>query len=260
MRVQAKKSLGQHFLTDPNYRRKILSYAQINPLDTVVEIGPGTGSLTELLLSTARKVIAIEFDSSLIRHLKDRFRGASDLLLLEADILELDWRNIVEGGPVKIVGNLPYNISTRILLKMTEFKDRFHSFTFMVQKEVAERVLARPESKDYGYFTLLIEYHFTRVKGFKVPPGAMTPRPKVISCVMKLLPCDPLYPVADYDHFVALLKTAFRHRRKTLWNNLKPSLPEPHAIDAAFSSCRVLPRARPEQVTLEQYSCLARVL
>ena len=260
MSIRTKKSLGQHFLSNPSYGKRILRYAQIDPLDTVVEIGPGTGALTALLLSTARKVIAIELDAALIKFLKDRFHENPALQLVEADVLRLDWDLIVERAPVKIVGNLPYNISTRILLKMTELKDRFHSFTFMVQKEVAQRILAQPESKDYGYFTLLMDYHFTRLKGFDVPAGAFVPPPKVVSSVMKLLPQDPPYPVTDYDHFVALLKAAFRHRRKTLWNNLKPNMPEPGAIGPAFSACRVGPRARPEQVTLEQYSCLARML
>ena len=260
MPVRAKKSLGQHFLIDGNYCRKIIRYAQINSVDTVIEIGPGRGDLTDPLLATAAEVIAVEFDSALVAHLKVRFGDHPRLHLLEADILGLDWGDIVGGRPVKLVGNLPYNLSTQILLRTTEIKDRFHSFTFMVQKEVAERILARPETKNYGYFTVLMEYHFTRVRGFNVPPGVFTPQPRVLSHVMKLLPRDPPYPAADYLHFVALLKKAFRHRRKTLWNNLKPGSPERETIAAAFHACQIHPRARPEQVTLAQYFCLARML
>ena len=258
--ARAKKSLGQHFLIDRNYCQKIVRYARIDPLDTVIEIGPGTGALTEPLLAAAGEVIAIEFDSALIAHLKDRFANHPRLRLLEADILGLDWRDIVKVVPVKLLGNLPYNLATRILLKTTEIKDRFHSFTFMVQKEVAERILARPKSKDYGYFTVLMEYHFTRVKGFNVPAGVFTPQPKVLSNVMKLLPRDPPCPAVDYPHFVALLKKAFRHRRKTLWNNLKGNLVGRERMAAAFDACQIQATARPDQVTLAQYSCLARVL
>lgn len=258
--IRPKKSLGQHFLADPNYCKKILRYAEIQAADTVIEIGPGTGQLTECLLAAAGRVVAIEFDPALVEYLKDRFTDQAHLELVQADILHLDWSDMIRGASVKIVGNLPYNIATPILLKTTQITDRFQSFTFMVQREVARRILAQAGSKDYGYFTLLMAYHFERLRGFDVPPGVFVPKPRVLSHVMKLIPRDPPHPVPDYDRFLGLLKRAFRHRRKTLRNNLQEAVSEPRRFAAALEQCRVAPEARPEQVTLQQYSCLARML
>lgn len=259
MRVQPKKSLGQHFLADANCCKKIVRYAEIEPSDMVVEIGSGTGQLTRHLVDAARQVVAIEFDSNLIERLKERFRDQARLELVAGDVLKLNWADMVRGGPVKIVGNLPYHIATQVLLKMISIKDRFQSLTCMVQKELAERILAKPGNKNYGYFTVLMEYHFLRIKGWDVPPEVFVPRPKVMSHVMKLAPRDPPCMVPNYQHFVALLKQSFRHRRKTLRNNLKGQGRDLRAAEV-FQACRIDPRARPEQVTLEQYCCLARML
>ena len=165
MKPRAKKSLGQHFLADPNYCGKIARFAAIDSQDSVVEIGPGTGHLTQVLLGMARQVTAIEFDREMVAYLQEQWpekgiNQGAPLTIVQADVLTLDWNTILGTGPVKVIGNLPYNISTRILQKMTEIKDRFHSCTVLIQKEVAQRILASPNSKDYGYFTLLMEYHF----------------------------------------------------------------------------------------------------
>lgn len=260
MQRQPKKSLGQHFLTDPNYCRKIIQFAEIQPSDVVVEIGPGTGQLTQFLLSTAQKVLAVEFDRDMIQALKERFGDHSQLTLVEGNVLQLDWGAILETTPVKIVGNLPYNIATRILTQTPEIKDRFQSFTFMVQKEVAQRILARPGTKDYGFFTLLMEFHYDRMKGFDVPPGAFRPPPKVVSHVMKIEPRKQPHAVADYDRFVDLLKAGFRHRRKTLVKNMRSELPDIKAPEILLARCGIPAAARPENVTLEQYICLAQML
>ena len=149
MKPQPKKSLGQHFLADTNYCHKIVRFAHVGPGDTVVEIGPGTGQLTRVLLATARRVIAIEFDASMVRHLqKELSENLSDphhqLQLLQADVLNLEWDSVMGTTPVKIIGNLPYNISTRILSNLLTVKDRLVDCTVMVQKEVAQRILAAP--------------------------------------------------------------------------------------------------------------------
>ena len=264
MKPRAKRSLGQHFLTDSNSCRKIARFAEIGPHDSVVEIGPGTGQLTEILISMARQVIAVEFDREMVQYLKDHWPpgnspGNSRLTLVQADVLTLDWDTILGQDPVKVIGNLPYNISTRILQRMIEIKDRISSCTILIQKEVAQRILAAPGSKDYGYFTLLMEYHFQRLAGFDIPPGVFVPQPKVISHVVKLLPREPPHPVSDYATFLDLLKNAFQQRRKTLWNNLKRDH-DPDRIRTAFQTCDIAEQTRPEAVSLEQYSCLARML
>ena len=259
MNVWAKKSLGQHFLASPEYCRKIAHFAQIDPEDTVVEIGPGTGQLTKILVPLARRVIAIEFDRDLVQYLKDHGPKTDRLTLIQADVLTFNWSTIVGKNRFKVIGNLPYNISTQILQKMIEIKGWFQSCTFLVQKEVAQRILSGPNSKDYGFFSLLIEYHFQRTEGFDVPPGVFTPKPKVTSQVVQLIPRRPLYPVPDYPTFLALLKNAFQQRRKTLWNNLRRNQ-EPKDISRAFEACGIGLQARPQEVTLEQYACLGRML
>ena len=264
MKPRAKKSLGQHFLADPNYCRKIARFAQIDSRDSVIEIGPGTGHLTEVLLSMARRVTAVEFDREMVQYLQDQWpekgitQGAP-LTIVQADVLTLDWNTILGTHPVKVIGNLPYNISTRILQRMIEIKDRFQSCTVLIQKEVAQRILAAPDSKDYGYFTLLMEYHFQRVAGFDISAGAFVPKPKVLSHVLKLVPRQPPHEVSDYEGFLTLLKEAFQQRRKTLWNNLKRNH-DPERLRAAFQACHMDTQARPESIRLEQYACLAQML
>ncbi len=259
----AKRPLGQHFLADPNTCRKIVDFAGIDESDTVVEIGPGTGALTQPLLAAARKVIAIEFDQEMIAYLESNLPLdlSSGLTLIRGDVLALDWLGILPRSPVKIVGNLPYNISTPTLTKMTEVKDRFQSLTCMLQKEVASRVLARPSTKDYGYLTLLMEYHFERIRGFAVPPTVFIPRPRVQSSVIKLIPRKIPDPVPDYEGLLFLMRTAFSHRRKTLWNNLmRAGGRSQEELRTAFGSSQLQHQVRAEELSLEQYLCLARLL
>jgi len=258
-----KKSLGQHFLTSVEYCRRIVAYAELHETDLVVEIGPGRGHLTEHLLGRAAKVLAIELDSELVNFLHTRFARpiASGMLeLIEADVLQVDWTALLpHPGSAKLVANLPYNISTRILTKMSEAKDRFHSLSFMVQREVADRILAKPGDTDYGYFTLAMEYHFHRFPGFVVPPGAFSPPPKVFSYVMKLIPREEDFDVPA-ARFRKLVRRAFMRRRKTLWNNLKQEYEDLDLLREAFDRCSITGRARPQEVSLVQYLCLARVL
>ena len=259
----AKRPLGQHFLADPNTCRKIVDFAGIDKNDAVVEIGPGTGALTQPLLAAAREVIAIEFDQEMIAYLESNLPSelSDGLTLIRGDVLDLNWPGILPRSPVKIVGNLPYNIATPTLTKMTEVKNRFQSLTCMLQKEVASRILARPSTRDYGYLTLIMEYHFERIRGFAVPPTVFIPRPRVQSSVIKLIPRRIADPVPDYASFLALLRTAFSHRRKTLWNNLvRAGGRSQDELRAAFDSTRLGHQVRAEELSLEQYLCLARLL
>lgn len=259
---RAKKALGQHFLTDRNYCRRIIDYAGIRADDAVVEIGPGTGQLTQLLLERAGRVVALEFDRDMVLFLRERFERLipEHLSLVQADVLEFEWPTLAVPGRFKLLGNLPYNISTRILRKAVDLKDRMESFTFMVQKEVAERVLARPGARDYGYFSVLMSYHFEGRSGFDVPPGAFTPRPKVMSHVMMLAPKPPADPVPDVEAFDRLLSRCFAYPRKTLWNNLTRAGYPPEQIKAALEKISVGPKARPADVEVSQYARLSRML
>jgi len=260
--VQAKKALGQHFLTDQSYCRKIVQYAGVQADDVVVEIGPGTGQLTAVLVETAARVVAVEFDRDMVVALGERFSALMPdrLSLVEADVLQFDWPALPVVGRFKMLGNLPYNISTRILRKAIAVKDRMESFTFMVQKEVAERVRARPGSRDYGYFSVLMEYHFERRSGFDVPPGAFTPRPKVMSHVMMLVPTEPADPVPDLESFERLLSRSFAHPRKTLWNNLTSAGYPAERVKESFEAAAIDSKIRPSHVKLSQYACLSGML
>jgi len=259
---KAKKALGQHFLTDRSYCRKIVEYAGIQPHDIVVEIGPGTGQLPELLLEQSARIVALEFDRDMILSLRERYSALipDRLSLVQADVLQFDWPDLPVTGKFKLVGNLPYNISTRILRKTIEVKDRMESFAFMVQKEVAERVRARPGGRDYGYFSVLMDYHFERRPGFDVPPGAFNPRPKVMSHVMMLVPKEPADPVSDHQAFERLLSNSFAHPRKTLWNNLTSSGYAPERVKKSFEAASIELKARPSDVEVSQYACLSRML
>jgi len=259
--VQAKKALGQHFLTDRSYCRRIVEFAGVESGDRVVEIGPGTGQLTEALLEANAWVLAIEFDRDMIDVLSARFSDASRdrLEIVSADVLQFDWASLPGDRDTKLVGNLPFNIATRILTLSATAKERFQSFTFMVQKEVAERVVATPGGKAYGYFSVIMDYHFERVKGFDVPAGAFHPPPRVVSHVMQLKPRSPAFPLADYDRFERLVAVAFTHRRKTIWNNLLGLAP-PESLTEALRGAGVDPKTRPDGVTLEQFACLSRLL
>lgn len=270
---EPRKSLGQHFLSDQSYCRRIVALAQASDDDLIVEIGPGTGALTSLLLDSGAKVLAIEVDPRMIGHLVLRFGHSLQqqrLTLLEQDVLAIDWTSLLdtalhvfnrwEAGTVKLVANLPYNIATHILSSTTSAANRFHSLTVMTQKEVARRVTAAPGSKDYGYLSVLMGYHYRPGPGFDVPPGAFSPPPKVDSRVFQLYPGLPPPDPPDYGVFLNVVSRGFAHRRKKLWNNLAGSGFSETRLEAAFRGAG-LPRAvRAEAVPLAGFIALARVL
>ena len=261
MEPRAKKNLGQHFLADPSYCRKIARFAGIGANSTVLEIGPGTGRLTKVLLELAQTVIAVEFDRDMVTYLQGRgfHQQQGRFTLIQADVLSLDWDVIVGDGSLKVIGNLPYNIATRIIQKMAEVKERFQDCTFLVQKEVASRILAGPGSKDYGYLSLIMDYHFQRIAGFELPPEVFSPRPAVRSQVLKLVPHAPPHAVPCYGVFTKLLKRAFQQRRKTIWNNLRQEY-GPDRLRRGLAECGIDGKARPEQISFAQYACLCRML
>lgn len=268
--IQPKKSLGQHFLTNPQYCTRILELADISKGDTVLEIGPGTGYLTSFLLQYSARVTALEFDRDMIALLGEKFAGEINntpptLQLEQANVLNCDWAQLLSrlsgssrsgdtglpGSLPKIIGNLPYNISTRILEYATGYKIHFQSFTFMSQKEVAERILAGPGSPDYGYFSLLMEFHFHRMPGFDVPPGVFSPPPRVMSHVMQLRP--RFVETESPARLIKIIKCAFRQRRKTLYNNLKPLFRDSKELSRVFEEAGIPEKTRPQQINLEQF-------
>lgn len=245
----AKKSLGQNFLEDQHIIELIV--AHVNPAkgETIIEIGPGRGAITEKLLESDARVIAIELDRELAPMLSSRFGGTGDLSVVEADALTIDFRQLLPADErSRLVANLPYYISTAILQRLIEFRDCFSDLTLMFQLEVVERITARPGSSDRGYLTVLVEAYFDSRKLFDVPPQSFRPVPKVDSAVVALTP--NLGPGPPLDQFRRLVSAAFAQKRKTIQNNLKTFDPRSSEI---ISAAAIEPSRRAESLTLPEW-------
>jgi len=244
-----KKRYGQHFLSDRHILQRIVRLAAIGSEDTVVEIGPGAGALTRELATAARRVIAIEVDRDLIPELRNSMPG--NVTVVEADALEADLIKLA-GSPFHLVGNLPYNIATPLLKQFISAREHILDVTVMLQKEVADRLRASAGSKDYGPLSLLIQYYATPIRGFTVPPGAFTPRPKVDSAVIRLEWKPGVPSSKDFTDFV---QKAFGSRRKKLVNNLVPLCPgrSREEIVTILENEGLSRDARAETLTVEQF-------
>lgn len=219
MYIHPKRSLGQNFLTDPYYVRRIVDAAQINAGDQVLEIGPGLGHLTRELVARAGRLVVIELDDRLIPRLREEFGSLPHVEIVHADALTYDYGLLP--GKWKVVANLPYYISTPILQRLIGHRDRFSTCTLMLQKEVAERIAASPGGKEYGYLSVLVQYSTLPHMEFIVPAGAFSPRPKIDSAVVTLIMLEHQEHIAANESFFwRVVKTAFSQRRKTLRNSL----------------------------------------
>lgn len=217
------KGLGQNFLIDGNIVRNIVKGAGISKDDYVLEIGPGMGTLTEELALNAKKVVAIEIDKRLEPILEETLKPYDNAEVVFGDVLKLPLRDIInekcDGGPVKVVANLPYYVTTPIIIKLLEEGLPFKSITVMVQKEVADRMVAKPHSKDYGSLTLFVGYYTKPEIVLKAPKSVFIPQPKIDSSVIKLVVRENL-PDVDSDKYFKVVRAAFLKRRKTLLNSL----------------------------------------
>lgn len=244
--------LGQHFLRKTSILKRIAAAACPEPTPLVVEIGAGMGALTEHLLEEAGRVVAIETDPELAKHLRERFAHDNRLLVVEADVLETD---LSHWGDAVIVGNLPYYITSPVIERTLAVGKLLERAVFLIQKEVAERITASPGSRDYGFLTVTTQLYARSELLFHVPPEAFSPPPKVDSAVIRLTPrhrCEEAAAVSDPAPLLAFVGLCFRHKRKTLRNNLT-GIFSPDMLDA-------LPEAglRAEQLTLEQFRDLYR--
>jgi 16S rRNA (adenine1518-N6/adenine1519-N6)-dimethyltransferase len=264
MKRTRRHALGQHFLANRSVLQKIVRVIAPTESDVIIEIGAGKGALTFALAEGAGHVTAIEKDPSLLPFLRDK--EGPRLTVIEADVLDVDFREVLKmagarPGGAKLVGNLPYSISSPILFKALDSGDLFARCVFLIQKEVAERVCARPHSKDYAPLSILVQNAFEARIEFKVSPGSFSPPPRVDSAVISLTKrAQPLYPVADEARFRALLWAAFAHRRKFLIKNLEMSGITRARIEEAFRVVGLAGNARAEELSIGQFADLFRSL
>ena len=249
----ARKRFGQNFLQDSRIIADIVQAVRPQPADTVVEIGPGLGAITEPLAAKLDCLHVCEIDRDIIGYLKTR-PYAGKLVIHEGDVLQFDFASVP--GRKKIVGNLPYNISTPLLFHLSCYADEVEDMHFMLQKEVVERMVAEPGSNDFGRLSVMLQYFFEMEKLLDVPPEAFSPAPKVDSAVVRLIPAKHRIGQAqDFEQFAALVKQAFHQRRKTIRNNLKGL-----AGDNDLQAAGINPQERAEHIAPEKYVALANLL
>lgn len=267
--VKTKKNLGQNFLVDQGAIKEIVAAAEIKAGDQVIEIGPGIGSLTEQLLLAGAKVFAYEVDSSLPAILQNELPAQIDgvdlaerFKIILKDVLKADFDNDLASffdltKPVKVVANLPYYITTPIIFALADSNLNFASLTLMMQKEVAERLEAKPGSKAYGPLTIAVQTQMSVKVALEVSRNSFMPRPKVDSSVVVLTPLKQKPAVGDPAHFKWVVKMCFAQRRKTLNNNLKALVPDNEQRAALIASLGVKPQIRPENLTIAQFIAMA---
>lgn len=263
-----QKKYGQNFLIDTHVLDKIVASADIKKTDFVLEIGPGIGTLTQYLCENAAKVAAVEIDDMLIPILNDTLKDYDNVEIIHNDILKVDINGLVQkynaGKPVKVVANLPYYITTPIIMGLFESKVPLDSITIMVQKEVAQRMQAGPGTKDYGALSLAVQYYADADIVANVPPNCFMPRPAVGSAVIRLTKHrENLYNVYDEKKLFAIIRASFNQRRKTLLNGLKNAANLSYSkeqIEEAISRMGLSPTVRGESLTLEQFAELSNIL
>ena len=270
-----QKKFGQNFLIDGHVLDKIIKYAQIGKEDCVIEIGPGIGTMTQYLCEAAKEVVAVEIDQNLIPILKDTLSGYDNVTVINEDILKVDINRIVQekndGRPVKVVANLPYYITTPIIMGLFESGVPLDSVTVMVQKEVADRMQTGPGSKDYGALSLAVHYYAKPQIVANVPPNCFMPRPNVGSAVIRLTRYDkPPVEAGDERFLFALVRACFNQRRKTLVNGLgNAGILIPGTQNTVLTKDMVLQglqemglseSIRGEALTLEQFATLSSLL
>jgi 16S rRNA (adenine1518-N6/adenine1519-N6)-dimethyltransferase len=250
MSVRPRKRFGQHFLTDRHYLDRIVAAVAPRFGDSMVEIGPGTGLMTAPLANAVGHLHVVEIDRDLAAALRNRFEPGR-VSVHEADALEFDFTSLP--APLRVAGNLPYNVSTPILFRMAALADRLSDCTFMLQREVVERMVAEAGTPEYGRLSVMLQYRFSMHTLLRVPPGAFTPPPKVDSAVVRMVPLAPGRPVArDEARFAEVVSRAFNQRRKTLRNALRGEID-----DQGFAKAGIDAGRRGETLTVREFIALA---
>ncbi|MBF9684937.1 16S rRNA (adenine(1518)-N(6)/adenine(1519)-N(6))-dimethyltransferase RsmA [Streptococcus pseudopneumoniae] len=265
-----KKSFGQNFLTDTNILQKIVDTAEIDDQVNVIEIGPGIGALTEFLAERAAQVMAFEIDHRLVPILVDTLRDFDNVTVVNEDILKVDLAQHIQNFknpnlPIKVVANLPYYITTPILMHLIESGIPFSEFVVMMQKEVADRISAQPNTKAYGSLSIAVQYYMTAKVAFIVPRTVFVPAPNVDSAILKMVRRpEPAVAVEDESFFFKVSKASFTHRRKTLWNNLTGYFGKTEEVKdkltKALDQAGLSPSVRGEALSLAEFASLADAL
>ena len=262
-----KKSFGQNFLIDTNILQKIVDTAEIDENVNVIEIGPGIGALTEFLAENAAEVMTFEIDERLVPILADTLRDFDNVRVVNEDILKSDLQARIKefanpNLPIKVVANLPYYITTPILMHLIESGIPFSEFVVMMQREVADRISAQPNSKSYGSLSIAVQYYMTAKVAFIVPRTVFVPAPNVDSAILKMVRRDqPAVGVKDEAFFFKVSKASFTHRRKTLWNNLTSYFGKSNEVktklESALDNAELSPSVRGEALNLQEFARLA---
>ncbi len=252
---QARKRFGQHFLTDSAILEQMATAIEAHPDDSLIEIGPGKGALTQYLLNQVKHLEVIEIDRDLTAYLLDHYSDVKNLTIHNADILHFDWRLITVPRPLRIVGNLPYNITTPLLFKLFEISDQIQDMHFLLQKEVVNRLTATPGSTNYGRLSVMAQYYAQLAELFTVDAQAFSPPPKVESAYIKIMPRPPLFPANDFGIFSGVVKEAFSYRRKTLANSLRRLITVEELL-----RLNINPEWRPQQITVENFVKISNII
>ncbi|MCI6368541.1 MAG: 16S rRNA (adenine(1518)-N(6)/adenine(1519)-N(6))-dimethyltransferase RsmA [Limosilactobacillus reuteri] len=270
--IRTKKSFGQNFLTDLNVLKNIVEAADITANDNVIEIGPGIGALTEQLAQAAGEVLALEIDQDLIPVLKEVLSPYDNVKVINQDVLQANLPELIKkefkdpSRPIKVVANLPYYITSPILMNLLASPVEWATICVMMQKEVAQRLTAKPGTKQYGALTLAIEYQMQAKITFDVSRKVFVPAPNVDSAIVVLTPRTNPLPVQPFDKqkLFGFIRGCFAHRRKSLWNNLQSVIGKDPAVKekmtAVLNQLDISPQIRPEKLTLEQFIELANAL
>lgn len=270
--IHTKKGFGQNFLTDLNVLKNIVSAAEITRDDNVIEIGPGIGALTEQLAQAAGEVLALEIDQDLIPVLAEVLAPYDNVTVLNQDVLQANLPELIKqqftdpSRPIKVVANLPYYITSPILMNLLAAPVDWAAICVMMQKEVAQRLTAQPGTKQYGALTLAIEYQMTAEIAFNVSRRVFVPAPNVDSAIVVLKPRTTPLPVQPFNKqkLFGFIRGCFAHRRKNLWNNLQATIGKQPAVkekmQAILTALAISPQTRPERLTLEQFIELANAL
>ncbi len=265
--MRAKRKFGQNFLTGAHYPQRIVNSVSPQPGETIVEIGPGRGALTGLLIESGAKITAIEIDRELIEPLTERFAGYANFRLIEGDAITVDICDMIKPATeARVVANLPYYVSTAILQRLIGQRICLREMTLMLQREVVERITAAPGGKEYGYLSVIAQLYCETEKLFDVPPGAFRPSPKVYSSLLRLrIRPQPAVHVVDEILFVELVKVLFAQRRKTILNNMRAGIDrlgikEDSDLTSILADSSIDPNRRSETLSIEQMAAVSNVI